>query len=304
MRYVSPLFLFVAGLVLLLLTDTLSSIAFVNAVAQFVLFALVVNLPTWRTGRMSYVDIGWPLGVAVIGLVTLSLSEGAWLRIAVVSGVYLFVGLRMGTAAIHMWRRGMLKAEFPRYEYQRLRWQRAGKTNIPMAMQVECSAQGLANVSFLAFPALIIGSNATPTISSLEIIGLVVWVSAFVTESVADTQKLGFLRQMKKEGRKNQVCNVGLWRYSRHPNYFAEWMVWNGVVIASIPSWLEMRSSEHFVIWVLLGAGLLFVSWAMYKTLVHHTGAVPSEHYSVQKRPEYKEYQRQTNMFFPGTAKR
>lgn len=42
----------------------------------------------------------------------------------------------------------------------------------------------------------------------------------------------------------------------------------------------------------------------MYTTLVHYTGAVPSEHFSVQKRPEYKEYQRQTNMFFPGPVKR
>lgn len=55
--------------------------------------------------------------------------------------------------------------------------------------------------------------------------------------------------------------------------------------------------------WLLLGAGLLFVSRIMYTTLVHYTGAAPSEHFSVQKRPEYKKYQRQTNMFFPGPVK-
>lgn len=147
------------------------------------------------------------------------------------------------------------------------------------------------------------GSNPNPTISVLEIAGLVVWVSAFAMESIADAQKVRFLREMKKAGERNQVCNVGLWRYSRHPNYFAEWMVWNALVIASIPSWPAMRSSEHFVVWLLLGAGLLFVSRIMYTTLVHYTGAVPSEHFSVQKRPEYKKYQRQTNMFFPGPVK-
>jgi len=122
-------------------------------------------------------------------------------------------------------------------------------------------------------------------------------------ESIADAQKVRFLREMKKAGERNQVCNVGLWRYSRHPNYFAEWIVWNALVIASIPSWPAMRSSEHFVVWLLLGAGLLFVSRIMYTTLVHYTGAAPSEHFSVQKRPEYKKYQRQTNMFFPGPVK-
>ena len=50
----------------------------------------------------------------------------------------------------------------------------------------------------------------------------------------------------------------------------------------------------------MLGAGLLFDSWNMYSTLVFHTGAVPSEHYSVQKRPEYGAHQGTTNRFFPG----
>jgi steroid 5-alpha reductase family enzyme len=96
---------------------------------------------------------------------------------------------------------------------------------------------------------------------------------------------------------------VGLWRYSRHPNYFAEWMVWTALVIASIPSWLALRPVEPLVVWVLLGAGLLFVSRAMYSTLVYYTGAVPSEYYSVRKRPEYETYQRETNRFFPGPSR-
>ena len=93
---------------------------------------------------------------------------------------------------------------------------------------------------------------------------------------------------------------MGLWRYTRHPNYFAEWMVWNGLVIAAIPSWLALQGSETTLVWVLLGFGLLFTSRMMYSTLVYVTGAVPSEHYSVQKRPGYTEYQRRTNRFFPG----
>ena len=60
------------------------------------------------------------------------------------------------------------------------------------------------------------------------------------------------------------------------PNYFYEWMVWNGLAIAALPSWLAMQSNENAVIWGLLGIGLVFTSWAMYKTLVYTTGAVPS----------------------------
>ncbi|MEM8605851.1 MAG: DUF1295 domain-containing protein [Myxococcota bacterium] len=304
MKYLSPLVPFVAGWGLLLLTNTLWFVALVNGLAQILLFALVVNLPTWRTGRMSYVDIGWPLGVATIGVVTSLLSEGNGVRVAVVSGAYLFVGLRMGLGALTLWRRGHLKTEFPRYEYQKLRWRRAGKTNVPLAMQAEVTVQGLANASYLAFPAFIIGSNPDPAISVFEILGIVLWASAFVMESVADAQKIRFLRDMRRAGKANQVCNVGLWRYSRHPNYFAEWMVWNGFVLASVPSWWALREGEPLVVWVLLGLGLLFVSRAMYATLVVYTGAVPSEHFSAQKRPGYAQYQRETNMFFPGPVKR
>jgi steroid 5-alpha reductase family enzyme len=100
------------------------------------------------------------------------------------------------------------------------------------------------------------------------------------------------------------VCNVGLWRYSRHPNYFAEWMVWNALVIAAIPSWLARSGQDGSLVWILLGLGLLFVSRIMYYTLVHYTGARPAEYYSVQKRPEYRAYQETTNMFFPGPVKR
>ena len=94
-----------------------------------------------------------------------------------------------------------------------------------------------------------------------------------------------------------------MWKYSRHPNYFAEWMVWNGVIIASIPSWIMLYEKESPIVWVLLGLGLLFMSRLMYTTLVYHTGAVPSEYYSAQKRPDYKTYQKTTNIFFPGPKK-
>lgn len=300
MKYLLPLVPFVAGWAVLLFTDTLSSIGLVNGIAQLILFAVAVNLPIWITGRMSYVDIGWPLGVAVIGALTLLLSEGYFLRVAVVSGVYLFIGL----GALHMWRLGKLQVEFPRYEYQKLRWQRDGKTNVPLAMQAEATVQGLANASYLAFPAFIIGSNPDPVISRWEMAGLLIWAGAFAMESVADAQKLAFLRQMKNDNKRDEVCNVGLWRYSRHPNYFAEWMVWNGLVVASVPSWMNLRFEESFVPWLLLGAGLLFVSRIMYSTLVYYTGAVPSEHFSVKKRAGYEAYQRETNMFFPGPVKR
>ena len=303
MKYFSPLFLFIAGWALLLFSASFGVISLINGLLQLLLFALVVCWPTWRTGRMSYVDIGWPWGLTLIGVITWLYSDGDSVRVAIVSIAYIFAGSRMGLGALKIWRIGHLKTEFPRYEYQKRRWQRDGKTNTVLAMQVEAILQGFANASFLAMPALIIASNPSSTISVFEIIGIIVWLSAFVMESIADSQKLRFLRKMKTLGEKNTVCNVGLWRYSRHPNYFAEWMVWNGLVIAAIPSWLALYQQESTIIWLLLGVGVLLASRMMYTTLVFYTGAVPAEFYSVQKRPQYKEYQRVTNIFFPGPNK-
>lgn len=300
MKYVVPLFPFVAGWVLLLLTHSFAVIGLTNGLLQLLLFAMVVCLPIWLTGRMSYVDIGWPTGLMLIGGLTWWYSDGDTLRVALVSLAYLLVGARMALGALKMWSEGRLQKEFPRYEYQKQRWLADGKTNTALAMQVDALWQGLANASFLALPAFVIASSPSSEIHALEIVGLLIWAGAFVMESCADLQKLSFLKAMKKAGERNRVCNVGLWKYCRHPNYFAEWMVWNGLIVAAIPSWLALQSAESLLIWVALGVGLLFASWKMYSTLVFHTGAIPSEHFSVQKRPDYKAYQQTTNMFFPG----
>ena len=301
--YFTPLLSFVSGWLLLLFTEQLFALSLVNGVAQLVLFAFVVCVPIWRTGRMSYVDIGWPWGLTVIGILTWIYGEGDNLRVAIVSIAYILAGSRMGLGAIKLLISGHLDKELPRYEFQKKRWNKAGKINTALAMQIEAIVQGVANTAFLAFPAFIIASNPSEEISIFEIIGIVIWLASFIMESVADAQKLKFLRAMKKSGARNTVCNIGLWQYSRHPNYFAEWMVWNALVLASIPSWLQLYHNKSVINYVLLGEGLHMTSRIMYVTLVTYTGAVPAEYYSVQKRPAYKDYQQTTNMFFPGPTK-
>jgi steroid 5-alpha reductase family enzyme len=130
------------------------------------------------------------------------------------------------------------------------------------------------------------------------------WVLFFLLEHIADIQKQKFLKQCYLENKKRQVCNIGLWKYTRHPNYFSEWMVWNALIVSSIPSLNQYFISEDTLIGFGLLASLLYISRIMYTTLVYYTGAIPSEYYSVQKRPYYKKYQETTNMFFPGILKK
>jgi steroid 5-alpha reductase family enzyme len=220
-----------------------------------------------------------------------------------VAGMYLFSGLRMGIGALILFAKGHLNLELSRYSYQRKRWNKAGYKNLNLSLQYEILIQCFANITFLAIPAFLMSTNSSSTISTLEIIGVCLWAVWFTLEHVSDMQKQQFLKKSFLEKKKKQVCNVGFWKYSRHPNYFSEWMVWNSMIISSLPSLVIAFSDDQQLVWIIICIGLFYISYIMYSTLVYYTGAVPSEFYTLQKRPNYKEYQDQTNMFFPGPKK-
>jgi steroid 5-alpha reductase family enzyme len=303
MNYFKPFVPFILCWILLFYSNSFQSIAIINGIAQLILFLFVVCIPIWITKRMSYVDIGWPWGVALIGIIAYCLSNNITLTQSLIMIAYVLIGSRMGLGALKMWSLGLLNKEFPRYEYQKIRWKKSGKSNEQLAMQIEAISQGLANASFLAIPIFLVFSSPLTTISFLEIFGFILFALALIFETIADYQKILFLQEMKRLNKCNMVCDVGLWRYTRHPNYFAEWMVWNGLIIASIPSYIALFDSEVFWLWIFIGIALLYTSRIMYITLVYLTGAVPSEYYSSQKRPAYKAYQQSTNIFFPGVKK-
>ena len=274
-----------------------------NILVQAALFIAVVIIPAIKTNRMAYVDIGWPVGLFLIGVQVLVFSDGDTARASIVAALYMFAGARMGLMALTGWRLGMLNKELPRYQYQRLRWDRRGWHHRP-AMLFEVATQGLANMSVLAIPAIVQAANPTAALSALEIAAYLLWVAAFSFEFTADAQKLKFARRMKAEQKSRMHCAEGLWKYCRHPNYFGEWMVWNALCLATIPSLWYFAGSLPIWLMVSIFAGLLYLCFTMYQVLTYYSGAVPSEYYSAQKRPGYAEYQRTTNMFFPGRARR
>ncbi|MFK7730803.1 MAG: DUF1295 domain-containing protein [Pseudomonadales bacterium] len=276
--------------------DTLVSMLAVNAAVQIAFFTVVACIPFLRTGRMSYVDIAWPLGVALIGVQILLMGDGNALRKWLVAAIYLLIGLRMGLGALVMAKNTgiIFQREFPRYQYRRMTFEQSGTRHIRLHTLAEIMAQGFANLSVLALPGFMLAVNSSPVMSPWEIAGMCLWLLAYTLEMAADMQKLRFIKRNKRG-----VCNIGLWRYSRHPNYFAEWLVWTALVVAAMPSWLALQSSEAPFTWAVLGLGALGASAMLYTTLVYLTGAIPAEYYSQRKRPEYAEYQRTTNRFFP-----
>ena len=217
--------------------------------------------------------------------------------------MYLFAGLRMGIGSLILLKKGHLNTELSRYQYQRKRWKKAGFTNIDISLQYEIMLQCFANITFLSIPAILQAFNPQEFLSVVEILGYSFWLLFFVMEHTADIQKLKFLKKAFLENRKKQVCNIGLWKYSRHPNYFSEWMVWNSLILSSLPSFSYLHITERDVIWLGTLISIFYLSIIMYNTLVYYTGAIPSEYYSLKKRSDYKEYKKKTNMFFIGRNK-
>lgn len=298
MKYLNPLIPYLFGLVILISQSKFDKILYLNLIFQLILFLIVVCIPIYRTGRMSYVDIAWPWGLVVLGIVNYIYNEGSLLMVLISTSIVSIIGLRMGIGALSLLKRGYLKNELPRYQYQRIVWEKEEKYNTHLALQIDAVTQGLANATFLAIPIFVAGSSDSEALNIIEYVGLSVVIISIFLETLADSQKLNFLKQMKIAGLKNQVCNIGLWKYSRHPNYFFEWMVWNGVILFSFPSLIDFSSLSPGNK-VMIGACMLFASKLMYDTLVNKTGAIPSEYYSLKKRPSYKEYIETTSQFFP-----
>ena len=272
----------------------------INLISQIFIFLFIVCLPAYFTDRMSYVDIAWPFGLVAIGIISFFCGDGYLLKKSIISMLYIIAGLRMGIGALILLKKGYLNKELPRYSYQRIRWKKKGFINDKFSVQYEILLQCFANATFLAIPAILISNNSSQTFSIIEVIGFLVWVIFFFLEHISDLQKQKFLINAKKNNLKNQVCNVGLWKYTRHPNYFSEWMIWNGLIIASFSSLLVNNS---MIVFLGTTTSLLYITILMYQTLVFLTGAIPSEYYSLIKRPDYKKYKQTTNMFFPNFFK-
>jgi len=308
------LLLCIPPILTLLLSNSYAAAALFNGFVQFMVFIPTAMIPGLVTGRLSYVDIAWPWGLISIGLLPIlsGIQNTGGIRAKLVMAAYLVAGGRMAFGGAVLFFKGMLKNEFPRYLYLKQKWAKKGiteesnKLQYNLNIQIDILVQCLANQGGLCTPMMLQAFGyKTGDLTTLEIIGWVMWLASITFEHVADKQKKGFIKDCAEKKIKNTVCDVGLWRYSRHPNYFGEWMVWNSLVIASIPSLIAMWESADESIFIKIGMswGLISISRMMYKCLVHYTGAVPAEFYSVQKRPTYVQYQKTVNMFFPGPRK-
>lgn len=230
-----------------------------------------------RIKNAGVVDVFWALNFPVITLIIYGLSDGFETRKLLIGGMFLLAELRLG---LHLWQRviGHLDEEEGRYQQLRKDWGEKAERNFFFFFQF----QAISNV-LLAIPFLLVMANPAPKIYPVEYVGIAIWVVAFVGEMVADRQLARFKKNPKNKGK---VCDTGLWHYSRHPNYFFEWLCWMAYFIFAL-------ASPWGLLAIISPAIILYL-------LLRVTGVPNNEEQNLRSKPvAYKKYQETTSAFFP-----
>ncbi|MCU1392916.1 MAG: hypothetical protein JWM34_1344 [Ilumatobacteraceae bacterium] len=252
-------------------------------VAAIAIVALM--LVTWIVSLVlknaSIVDIVWGLGFVVVAwAVRLSTDQGdsarQWLLVAMTS----VWGLRL---AIHLYVRNHGNGED--YRYRAMRRHYGDKFGL-ISLGTVFGLQG-AFMFIVSLPVQLGQADPTPKIGVIAIIGVVVWLVGMFFETVGDLQLTAF---KKDPANKGKVMNVGLWRYTRHPNYFGDACVWWGIALVAA----ETGAGA----WGLIGAALMTF-------LIRRVSGVTMLEKTIGRRREgYDEYITTTSPFLPRPPKK
>jgi steroid 5-alpha reductase family enzyme len=233
-----------------------------------------------RTGNSGWVDTIWTFAVGLVGVGSaLWPVEGAapnprqWL----VAGLVAVWSLRLG-AHIAVRSRGI--SDDPRYAAFASEW----GADSPRRMFVFLQNQGVGSIP-LAFAIFVAARFPDPALRLQDFFGVLILLAGIVGEALADRQLKNFRSNPAHAGR---VCDAGLWRWSRHPNYFFEWFGWLAYPVMALSTGYP---------W---GLATLLAPAFMYWILVHVTGIPPLEAQMLRSRGErYRDYQARTSAFFP-----
>jgi steroid 5-alpha reductase family enzyme len=244
------------------------------------LLAFTVFFGFWlvqqRTKNAGYVDIAWTYNLGLIALLYAFLGPATGARKWALTVMVVIWSLRLGT---HLVVRVVAKPEEGRYKALREHW----KTGTGARFFAFFEGQTLLDV-LLSLPFLLVcvDTNAPAMLGPLQYAGIALWVLAQIGESVADAQ----LARCKRTLKHSEVCQAGLWKYSRHPNYFFEWLIWI--------AWALFACDAHLG-WLAFSAPLLMLLF-----LYRVTGIPYTEAQSIRSKGDaYREYQRTTSPFVP-----
>ena len=222
----------------------------------------------------SIVDIGWGLGFLLITIFTFFSSDIITSKSVLVSLLVLIWGSRL---SYHILKRNWGKPEDFRYAKWRKEW---GKWIFIRGFFQIFMLQGLLML-IIASPIILINHSRQTGLHWLDYLGAAIWIIGFLFESIGDYQLAQFIRKPENKG---EIMKYGLWRYTRHPNYFGEATMWWGI----------------YMIGLSLPPGFWFIISPLTITLLLlYVSGVPMLEKKFADDPKFQEYARVTPKFFP-----
>ncbi|CAN0640975.1 DUF1295 domain-containing protein [Burkholderia cepacia] len=249
------------------------AVALLAFVGLFLSFT-AVWISQLRSRNAGMIDPVWAVTLGGMAVFVAGLGTGPALNRALVATGGGIWGLRL---ARHLWRRNYRQPEDRRYRQFRLQWGDAAPRNMFWLFQLQALISMLLSVAFFV-PAY---SPDAPS-RSAAVAAVSIWLVAVAGEAAADRQLKRFLAA---PGRRDRVCRVGWWRYSRHPNYFFEclhWCAYAALAIGMPWGWLTLMP-PFLMAWLLLRV----------------SGLPLLEAHLVRTRPGYREYMLTTSALVP-----
>lgn len=243
--------------------------------------ALIMTLVWWRqikSQNAGFVDVAWAALLGVAAIYYFFASHGALASRVAVSAIAAIWGLRL---AWHLYRRVSHEPEDGRYRFLREHWQN-NQGNFFVFFMAQATL-----VFLFSLPFWIAINHPAPAMWQL-LLGVVIWLTAMFGESIADAQLAAHRNDPSNRG---ITCRRGLWAYSRHPNYFFEWLHWFAYAVMAL-------GAPHA--WVaLIGPIVMWIS------LMWLTGIPYTEAQALRSRGEdYQRYQREVSVMIPWWPKR
>jgi steroid 5-alpha reductase family enzyme len=233
-----------------------------------------------RTGNSGWVDTIWTFSLGLTGTGSALwpiAGEAPNIRQWLVAALVAIWSLRLG---VHIAIRTRWITDDPRYAAFAREW----GVDSARKMFIFLQNQGLGSIP-LVFAVFVAAHFPSDPLRWQDYLGGLILLAGIAGEALADAQLKAFRSNPANQGR---VCDVGLWRWSRHPNYFFEWFGWLAYPVIGL-------STEYVWGWASLPAPVF-----MYWILVYVTGIPPLEQQMLRSRGDrYRDYQSRTSAFFP-----
>lgn len=243
------------------------------AISIYMSLVWIVSL---RLRNAGLVDVAWSFGFTFLAVLYSVLSPPQLPADVILICMYVISSLRLTWHLTSRFLRWYPKEDA---RYAELREKMGDSASGKMLLVF--LFQGAVLALFTA-PLVVSLTDGRSEIGAFEIVAIALWLVSLIGETLADQQLTGFAKDPQNH---NKTCQLGLWRYSRHPNYFFEWL-------GSVSLALYVTGSPYGVL-----------AWTSPALLLHLlfnvTGIKPSEEHSLKTRPDYADYAKRTSIFAP-----